>query len=216
MRCGISKLVNEPSSPRPSTLIVLKDPDTDEVEYAVEPQDLNNQTLLEYLTNVTDDTPVADDKEFLGGLRLLIQKWPRKWNPPSETTPNSPSNSSGHLASETPLHQPVRQDVSASDNTSITSRSFVSWLTKERAEFKGKEPVVESGILPFNLFTLKLMTRKFHLPKCYAMDLLGEIAVPMRLHWINRSSEKEDDVASQMSASSTASQKISLEQNLGR
>jgi hypothetical protein len=109
----------------------------------------------------------APGKTFLGGIRLLVQEWPRKWAP-----------SEGQLPVDT------SSEVDSED-VHLSSDSFVSWLTPRQTQMVGNDRYIAKGFLPFSRYTLQRLTNAFHLPKGYALDLLGEIGIPMRLSWID-------------------------------
>ncbi|TAQ87652.1 hypothetical protein B7494_g4006 [Chlorociboria aeruginascens] len=141
----------------------------EEIGLSVNPyDDLKTREVQEYLRDEKD--PFPEGTVILGGLRLLIQEWPRTWAPSKE-------DGSQGSASSTRGSEELNQEASTD--------SFVSWL---RVKHQWGDP----GILPFSKYTLDLMTKKFSLPQSYPNDLLGDVPIPLRCTSLDTGSIKEE------------------------
>lgn len=139
-------------------------------------QDELREYLLKEATTELEELPRrASGKTLLGGIRLLVQEWPRRWDPEGEGE----------------LHMDYSSEVDSED-VHFSSDSFVNWLTPQQTRIDGDKHHMAKGYLPFSRYTLQRLTNAFHIPKGYSLDLLGEIGIPMRLSWIDYASTDDE------------------------
>jgi len=151
--------------------------DDNSIEYSASNESLDSAQARDYLIKYANEEVViaVNDgiklkRKLLGGLRLLVQEWPKRWT-------------SQEMEDKFSLRSPDDSTRLSKEDSENSPDRFIDWL-KHEGSYR---------ILPFNQRTLKLMTNAFRLPPSYPFDLSSEVAVPLRCNWIRCPSDEVTD-----------------------
>ncbi|MCJ1404484.1 hypothetical protein MMC11_007710, partial [Xylographa trunciseda] len=107
------------------------------------------------------------DSKLCGGIRLLVQQWPEKWQRDSDTASVLPRSQNGFAA--------MRETGCETRHTSVDSQA---------SEGKTYSHIADGDRFPFCRDTLQEITETLHLPQSYFHDFAGRYSVPLRLKWV--------------------------------
>ncbi|MCJ1381361.1 hypothetical protein MMC17_004471 [Xylographa soralifera] len=122
------------------------------------------------------------NSKLRGGIRLLVQQWPEKWQRNFDTASVLPKTQSDSAA--------LRETDAEARYSSVDSQAT------ERNTYSH---VADGDRFPFRKDTLETIVETLHLPQSYFNDFAGRYSVPLRLKWVEYATNTTDGDARALS-----------------